>query len=63
MFRPSGVFRNASAVITCGGRTLLRRRAMIFTPGEMAAYDLKPELFDGLDGSKPVVVSIEKGDA
>ncbi|MBQ9211981.1 MAG: FAD-dependent oxidoreductase [Clostridia bacterium] len=61
MFRPSGVFRNASAVISCGGKELLRRKAMIFTPGEMAAYTLKPEAFDGLDGSEPVVVRIEKG--
>ena len=61
MFRPSGVFRNASAVISCGGKELLRRKAMIFTPGEMAAYTLKPDAFDGLDGSEPVVVRIEKG--
>ncbi len=62
MFRPSGVFRNASAVISCGDKELMRRKAMIFTPGEMAAYSLKPELFAGLDGSLPLTVRIEKGD-
>ena len=61
MFRPSGVFRNASAVISCGDKELMRRKAMIFTPGEMAAYSLKPELFAGLDGSLPLTVRIEKG--
>lgn len=60
MFRPSAVFRNASAVISCGGKELLRRKAMIFTPGEMAAYTLKPEAFDGLDGSEPIRVWIEQ---
>ncbi len=61
MFRPSAVFRNASAVVSCGDRELLRRKAMIFTPGEMAAFDLKPESLAGLDGSLPITVRIEKG--
>ena len=61
MFRPSGVFRNASAVISCGGKELYRRKAMIFTPGEMAAYTLKPELFQDLPEGEPIVVEIEKG--
>ena len=62
MFRPSGVFRNASVVIQCGERELLRRKAMIFTPGEMASYTLKPDAFAGLDGAMPLTVRIEKGD-
>jgi len=61
MFRPSAVFRNAAAVVSCGDRTLLRRKAMIFTPGEMASFELKPEVFAGLDGSQPIRVRIEKG--
>ena len=61
MFRPSGVFRNASAVISCGGKELFRRKAMIFTPGEMASYTLKADSFAGLDGSEPLTVRIEKG--
>ena len=63
MFRPSGVFRNASVVISCGEKELYRRKAMIFTPGEMVSCALKPEAFAGLDGSTPVTVRIEKGDA
>ena len=62
MFRPSGVFRNAEAVVRCGGKELFRRKAMIFTPGEMVSYVLKPDLFAGLDGSGTLTVSIEKGD-
>ena len=60
MFRPSAVFRNAAAVVSCGEKELLRRKAMIFTPGEMVALDLKPELFAKLDGSEPITVRIEE---
>ena len=62
MFRPSNVFRNSSVVITCGERELLRRKAMIFTPGEMAAYTLPGESLKDLDVSQPIVVRIEKGE-
>jgi len=62
MFRPSNVFRNSSVVITCGERELLRRKAMIFTPGEMAAYTLPGEALKDLDVSQPIVVRIEKGE-
>ncbi len=61
MFRPSGVFRNASLVISCGDRELMRKKALIYTPGEMVSCTLKPEVFAGLDGSAPVAVRIEKG--
>ena len=61
MFRPSDVFRNSSVVIRCGEKELLRKKSMIFTPGEMAAYTLKPEAFSGLDGTAPIQVQIEKG--
>lgn len=63
MFRPSGVFRNASAVVKYGEKELFRRKAMIFTPGEMVSYVLKPELFNGLEDSGTLTVSIEKGEA
>lgn len=63
MFRPAGVFRNASAVVSCGGRELLRRKAMIYTPGEMVSFTLKPELFSGLESGSPILVEIEKGDS
>ena len=61
MFRPAAVYRNASAVISCGEKELFRRKAMIFTPGEMAAYTLKPEAFSDLPAGQPIVVRIEKG--
>ena len=51
MFRPSAVFRNASAVVECGGKEILRKKAMIYTPGEMAVLTLKKEMFGGLSGS------------
>lgn len=46
MFRPSGVFRNSAAVVECCGRVVLRKKAMIFTPGEMAVLSLKKEHLD-----------------
>ena len=42
MFRPSAVYRNSVAVAECGGRELCRKKAMIFTPGEMALLTLDP---------------------
>ncbi len=58
MFRPTGVFRNATCVVTCGEREIARKKAMIFTPGEMAVVSLKPETVKGLDA--PVTVRIER---
>ena len=51
MFRPSAVFRNASAVVECDGTEVFRKKAMIFTPGEMADLTLKKELLGTLAGS------------
>ena len=51
MFRPSDVFRNASAIVECGGREIFRKKATIFTPGEMADLTLKKELFGTLADS------------
>ncbi len=59
MFRPSGVFRNATCVVKCGEKEIARKKAMIFTPGEMAVVKLKPEIVAGLD--ETVTVSIERG--
>ena len=58
MFRPSGVFRNATCIVTCGEREIARKKAPIFTPGEMAVVKLKPEIVAGLDGD--VTVTIER---
>ena len=60
MFRPSAVFRKATCVIRCGDREIARRKAPIFTPGEMAVMTLKPDVVAALDG--PVTVSIEGGE-
>ena len=51
MFRPSAVFRNASAVVECDGVEILRKKSLIFTPGEMAVLTLKKALLDTLSGS------------
>ena len=60
MWRPSGVFRNATCVVKCGEREIARKKALIFTPGEMAVVKLKPEIVAGLDDT--VTVSIERGE-
>ena len=60
MFRPSGVFRNATCVVRCGEREIARKKALIFTPGEMAVVKLKPEIVAGLDDT--VTVTIERGE-
>ena len=59
MFRPSGVFRNATCIVRSGDKEIARKKAMIFTPGEMAVVKLKPEIVAGLD--ETVTVSIERG--
>ena len=58
MFRPSDVFRNACAVAECDGKEIVRKKAMIYTPGEMASLTLKKDLFDSLSGSV-ITVRIE----
>ena len=58
MFRPSGVFRNATCVVRCGEREIARKKAMIFTPGEMAVIKLKPEVVASLDDT--VTLTIER---
>ena len=59
MFRPSGVFHNASAVAESGGKVLARKKAMIFTPGEMAVITIKPDKLREADGV--ITVRIEEG--
>lgn len=60
MFRPAGVYRKAAAVVACGGREILRKRAPIFTPGEMASLTLPAQAVGALE-REAVVVSIEEG--
>ena len=59
MFRPAGVYRNSAAVVRCGGEEILRKKAMIYTPGEMAVLTLKAELLQRLPDSV-LTVSIER---
>ena len=59
MFRPSGVFKNASAVVRSGEKEIARKRAPIFTPGEMAVIPLKGEAVAALDGAD-ITVSMER---
>ena len=58
MFRPSAVFRNAAAVVKCGGREILRKKAMIYTPGEMAVLTLKGDIVKNLP-AEPITVEME----
>jgi len=60
MFRPSGVFRKATCIVRCGEKEIARKKAPIFTPGEMAVVTLKPEIVASLDDT--VTVTIERGE-
>ena len=59
MFRPSGVFKNATVVVRSGDKEIARKKAPIFTPGEMAVVTLKPEVVAALDGSD-ITVTLER---
>ncbi|MER1992731.1 MAG: FAD-dependent oxidoreductase [Eubacteriales bacterium] len=59
MFRPSAVFRNSSVVVESGAQELIRKKAMIFTPGEMALVTLRPEKLKNI-GSDSITVRIER---
>lgn len=59
MFRPSAVFRNSTAVVECGGQTVCKRKALVFTPGEMATVVLKKDLIRTLSGDR-IIVRIER---
>ena len=60
MFRPSGVFRGASVVVRSGEKEIARKKAPIFTPGEMAVVTLKPDVIAGLDDAD-ITVTMERG--
>ena len=59
MFRPSQVFRNTAVLVEHEGRELIRKKAMIYTPGEMALVTLSPELLQGLEGGT-ITVRMER---
>lgn len=58
MLRPAGVYRGAACVVTCGERELARKRAPIFTPGEMVSLTLSADTAASIDG--PVTVRMER---
>ena len=59
MFRPSAVFRNSTAVVESGGSVILKKKSMIFTPGEMCVLTLKKEVIESLSGNT-ISVRIER---
>ena len=59
MFRPSAVFRNSRAVVECCGQDICSRKAMVFTPGEMATVVLKKDQIRNLPGDR-ITVRIER---
>ena len=58
MFRPASVYRNSSVIAECSGKEICRKKALIWTPGEMAELTLNPELIRGLDNT--VTIRIER---
>ena len=59
MFRPAAVYRNSAAVVDWDGKEICRKKAMIFTPGEMALVTLKAEDLRGISGGT-LTVRIER---
>ena len=57
MFRPSGVCRNGVCYVKCGETVVAKKKAQIFTPGEMVVVKLSKEAIAGLDGD--LTVSVE----
>ena len=59
MFRPAGVYRNSAVIVESGGKEICRKKAMIYTPGEMALVTLKPEHLASLPADE-LTVRIER---
>lgn len=59
MFRPGGVYRKAECVVRCGDRVIARKKAPVFTPGEMVVIKLSSEAVAGIDGD--ITVCLEGG--
>lgn len=56
MFRPSGVYRNAACYVNCGDQVIAKKKAPIFTPGEMAVVKLAADVVSQIDGDLTVTV-------
>lgn len=61
MFRPSAVFRNATVIAEADGKVIAQKKAMIFTPGEMASITLKPKDISSVSGNS-LTIRIESED-
>lgn len=59
MFRPTAVFRDSSVIVECAGQVLAKKKAMIFTPGEMALVTLQPETIREAPGDE-IIVRMER---
>ncbi len=59
MFRPAGVYENATVRVMDGEREVMKQKKRIFTPGEMAELILKPEQIKALSGGD-VTIQIDK---
>lgn len=59
MFRPRGVYKNASVTVSAGEEKLLTRRHRILAPGEMVSMKLDAALLEGRPGLSQITVSVE----
>lgn len=59
MFRPVGVYQNASIRVLDGENEIMRQKKAVLTPGEMVELTLLPEKIKGLSG-KDITIVIEK---
>jgi len=57
MFRPAKVYENATMVVRCGEKEVLRKKSRILTPGEMAVITLSEKILTALE-DKDIVVEI-----
>ncbi len=56
MFRPAGVYKNATVRVMDGDVEVMKQKKLIFTPGEMAELNLKPEMIKALSGGDVTVM-------
>jgi len=56
MFRPAGVYRNGVCYVNCGNKVIAKKKAPVFTPGEMAVVKLTADMIAQIDGDLTVTV-------
>ena len=56
MSRPAGVYRNAVCYVNCSDQVIAKKKAPIFTPGEMAVVKLTADVIAQIDGDLTVTV-------